>query len=174
MARTGIAKSSAIDEAVLDAAARLRGRILALMHGAAEKSGCTQQMIADALGVRRGAVNQVFNGRGNITVNTFAEYLGAMGLEADVVLVPLGEISTAMRERRQPEWVAVTRSDSDRVTIHAQRLHILSVSSGDWSVRTREEDPPRHLVAHRSRIIASGQSASEVPEPLKVVTNWRS
>lgn len=71
--------------------------------------------VASCVGRGKSAVSQVLNGNGNIRIETLGEYLAAMGFEADVVLVPHGEISTARRERRDPKMVPVTMMDRDRV-----------------------------------------------------------
>lgn len=71
-------------------ASRLRYRVLKYLNVALNQAGITQAELAKRLGIRRSAVNQVFNGDGNVRVNTLAEYLHEMGLEVDMSLVPLG------------------------------------------------------------------------------------
>ncbi|GIH71885.1 helix-turn-helix domain-containing protein [Sphaerimonospora thailandensis] len=82
------------------AAARLRHEVLALLHQAQLASRMTQSDVARELGVRRSAANQVFRGDGNIRTNTLAEYLHAMGFEADLRLVRAGEPRQAALEQR--------------------------------------------------------------------------
>ena len=81
------------------AAARLRERILGLLHSALRNSGMTQAELAEALNVRRSAVNQVFRGEGNLRVNTIAEYLDTLGYELRVEVVPAGTARERIRER---------------------------------------------------------------------------
>lgn len=77
------------------AAARLRYRILTVLHQALTESGITKAELARRLGVRRSAVGNVFRGDGNLRVNTIAEYLSAMDRELAIDAVERG---TARRE----------------------------------------------------------------------------
>lgn len=91
------------------AAARLRHEVLSVLHQALHLSGLTQSDVAEKLGIRRSAVNQVFRGDGNLRVNTIADYLHAMGFELDVRLTPAGEPRQAALEQREvrpavPDW----------------------------------------------------------------------
>ncbi|QYC39047.1 hypothetical protein Nocox_07105 [Nonomuraea coxensis DSM 45129] len=91
------------------AAARLRQEVLGALHQAQKLSGLSQSEIAQTLGVRRSAANQVFRGDGNLRVNTMADYLHAMGFELDIRLVRAGEPRRAALERREvkpvlPDW----------------------------------------------------------------------
>ncbi|WP_197048795.1 helix-turn-helix domain-containing protein [Streptosporangium roseum] len=91
------------------AAARLRHEFLGALHQALKLSGLTQSDIAQSLGIRRSAVNQVFRGDGNLRINTVADYLHAMGFELDVRLVHAGEPRKAAVEQRAikpavPDW----------------------------------------------------------------------
>ncbi|MDQ0574302.1 helix-turn-helix domain-containing protein [Agromyces albus] len=79
-----------------------------------EASGRTQTEVAEYLGVRKSAVSQVMNGSGNVTLDTLAEYLSAMGYEADITAVEQGETLRSMRERRSPRIAAITLRDHDR------------------------------------------------------------
>ena len=113
---SGLQKRQPQDEvAALKSTARLRARVLALLHAAAEESKLTQVEIATKLGVRKSAVNQVFNGAGNIHIDTLGEYLAAMGLEADIVIAHLGEFSAARAHRRPPTTLPLTTADRDRI-----------------------------------------------------------
>lgn len=83
------------------ASARLRRRVLVLLHRALERAGMNQSELAKKLGYRRSAVNQVFRGDGNVRIETLAEYLYELGFELDAQLVPAGEPRRAAeRERR--------------------------------------------------------------------------
>lgn len=116
MARSRIQKLSSLDDGVLRSAARVRARVLALLHGARAVSGLEQTEIADALGIRKSAVNQVLRGNGNIRIDTFGEYLAVMGFEADIALVPIGELDEAEEAGRAPQYVAVTMADQRRLS----------------------------------------------------------
>lgn len=83
------------------ASARLRRRVLVLLHQALEGSGLNQSLLAEKLGIRRSAVNQVFRGDGNVQINTVAEYLYEMGYELDVQVVEAGEHRRAFEEGRE-------------------------------------------------------------------------
>lgn len=105
---------SSTSSSVLRASSRLKSRVLALLEGALEASEMSQVQVAEALGIKKAAVNNTLNGSGNITVETLALYLGAMGFEADLFAVHEGEVLTSMRERRAPRVVELTMRDRDR------------------------------------------------------------
>jgi transcriptional regulator with XRE-family HTH domain len=88
------------------AGARLRHEILSVLHQAFQLCRMSQSDLADRMGKRRSAVNQVLRGDGNLVVNTVAEYLFAMGFELDVRLVRAGEPRRATVERREIRPVA--------------------------------------------------------------------
>ena len=73
----------------------------------------SQVEVADKLGIKRAAINNTLNGTGNITIETLALYLGAMGYEADLVAATEGEILASMRERRSPRLEVLTTRDRD-------------------------------------------------------------
>ncbi|MFJ3381942.1 helix-turn-helix domain-containing protein [Curtobacterium sp. NPDC090217] len=129
-------------------AARLKSRILAILEAALERSELTQVQLADRLGVRKAAVNNVLRGNGNVTVSTLAEYLYALGYEADVTVVMEGEIIASMRERRAPRLEAITLRDLDRAngTVHripARQLNSArstrTLTSRQWQVDARSK-----------------------------------
>ncbi|WP_418063940.1 helix-turn-helix domain-containing protein [Pimelobacter simplex] len=72
------------------ARARLRHRVLEVMHESLERSKLTKSDVSRKLGIRKSAVGQVFSGDGNLRVNTIADYLDAMGAEVELRLVPRG------------------------------------------------------------------------------------
>jgi transcriptional regulator with XRE-family HTH domain len=83
------------------ASARLKRAILSSLHQALAQSGMESQSdLARRLGVRRSAVNQVFNGDGNLRITTVAEYLHEMGYELNVTLVKTGEPRATALEGR--------------------------------------------------------------------------
>lgn len=110
-------KSQHLDDKIMSSAARLRARVLAILHGALDVSSVDQATIARTLGVRKSAVGAVFHGNGNVRIDTLAEYLAAMGFEADITAVPLGEIDSARHERRAPKHVGLTLADADRANL---------------------------------------------------------
>lgn len=113
MARRLVA-SRGRDATAMKAISRLRARVLALISAGAEFSDISQSELARRLGVRKSAVNQVFLGSGNIHVDTLAEYLAVMGLEADIVVTKMGELERARDARRAPRMMPLTLADHDR------------------------------------------------------------
>lgn len=83
------------------ASARLRRRVLVLLHQALEGSGLSQSLLGEKLGIRRSAVNQVFRGDGNVRIDTLADYLYEMGYELDLQVVGAGEHRRAHEEGRE-------------------------------------------------------------------------
>lgn len=114
MTKQVLAQPSVDERMLMKATARLRARVMAILHAAQERSGQNQVMLAKELGIRKSAVHQVLRGNGNLQVDTLGEYLAAMGLEADIVVAASGEFSSARRERRAPRLVALTLADQDR------------------------------------------------------------
>ena len=75
------------------AAARLRRRVLGILHTALSVSEVdSQNALARKLGIRKSAVSQVFRGDGNLRVNTLAEYLHELGFEVDLKLLKTGDL----------------------------------------------------------------------------------
>jgi len=72
------------------AAARLRDNVLDVLRRCLASSRLTQVELARHLGVRKSAVNNVFQGDGNVQINTLAEYLAEMGAELRIEVVPFG------------------------------------------------------------------------------------
>lgn len=100
-------------------AARLRYEVLSLLHSALQKSGISQSELAERLGVRKSAVNQVLRGDGNVRISTLADYLHALDFEVELRLVPVGKPrEDAVRELHQA-WVSsrALREPSQRSTI---------------------------------------------------------
>lgn len=114
MTKQVIAQPSVDERTLMKATARLRARVMAILHAAQDRSGQNQVMLAKELGIRKSAVHQVLRGNGNLQVDTLGEYLAAMGLEADIVVAESGEFSSARRERRAPRLVTLTLADQDR------------------------------------------------------------
>lgn len=96
------------------AAARLRLRITDLLHAALRESGMKKAEVARVLGIDRSNITQVIEGNGNITVNTLADYLAALGFEVDLLPVELGEIAASMRDHRAPVVREITQRDEYR------------------------------------------------------------
>jgi transcriptional regulator with XRE-family HTH domain len=82
------------------AGARLRRRVIVVLHQALEMSHLSQSDLAKKLGIRRSAVNQVFRGDGNVRMETLAEYLHELGFEALLTLTRAGEPRRAALEDR--------------------------------------------------------------------------
>ena len=114
MTKQVLAQPSVDERTLMRATARLRARVMAILHAAQERSGQNQVMLAKELGIRKSAVHQVLRGNGNLQVDTLGEYLAAMGLEADIVVAECGEFSSARQERRAPRLVVLTLADQDR------------------------------------------------------------
>lgn len=66
------------------AAARLRQDVLRALRQALADARMTQQDLARRLGVRKSAVNRVFQGDGNVQLNTIAEYMHELGMEVRI------------------------------------------------------------------------------------------
>jgi hypothetical protein len=117
------------------ATARLRRAVLVMLHRALTVSGLDSQAdLAKRLRVRRSAVNQVFRGDGNVRINTLAEYLHAMGFEAELTLVKAGEMRAAALENRSPVPFLPSWSASTSVSYIAQHispLHDVGVANVD-------------------------------------------
>lgn len=72
------------------ARARLRHRVLEVLHESLGRSKMTKADVSRGLGIRKSAVGQVFGGDGNLRVNTISDYLDAMGAELEIRIVPQG------------------------------------------------------------------------------------
>lgn len=108
------------------AVARLRRSVLVILHRAFKVSGLDSQAdLAKRLRVRRSAVNQVFRGDGNVRISTLAEYLHAMGFEADLTLVKAGEMRAAAVENRSPVPAFPNWSVSTAVSYAVQHIRPL-------------------------------------------------
>jgi len=114
MTRSSELKLQTLDSNLLSAGARVRARVLALLHGALRESGIDKTVLANRMGVRKSAVSSIFRGNGNLRMDTLAECLAALGFEADLTVVRYGEIDTARDERRSPKSICVTLADRDR------------------------------------------------------------
>jgi transcriptional regulator with XRE-family HTH domain len=102
------------------AIARLKRAVLATLLEAFSLSRIsTQSDLARSLQVRRSAVNQVFNGDGNVRISTLAEYLNAMGYELDISLVRSGEPRAAALEGRAPRTTVCNTSSSAPIRLSA-------------------------------------------------------
>ncbi|GHB21508.1 hypothetical protein GCM10010306_012660 [Streptomyces umbrinus] len=123
------------------ASARLRYEVLRKLHMALEASGLTQSALAEALKVRKSAVNQTLRGDGNLRIKTLAEYLQALGYELEVRLVEAGEPRRAVLEDRDVRLAAIEFSDretspADSVTpVEAERTESIHVLRGNGSER---------------------------------------
>ena len=108
--------STAVGSRVL-ASARLKYRALTLLHEILAKEGISQTELAKRLKIRKSAVNQTLHSDGAMKIGTFAEYLDALGYEADISVHPRG----TMRLRAQmdaphtatAEWDVLTREPED-------------------------------------------------------------
>jgi transcriptional regulator with XRE-family HTH domain len=102
------------------AIARLKRAVLATLQEAFSLSGIgSQSDLARRLEVRRSAVNQVFNGDGNVRISTLAEYLHAMGYELDISLLRSGEPRAAALEGRSPRAAVCSSSSSAPIRLPA-------------------------------------------------------
>ncbi|MFH8464662.1 helix-turn-helix domain-containing protein [Streptomyces sp. NPDC017991] len=105
--------ASSEDGGRLLAAARLRREVLRVLYRTLSACGVSQTELASRLRIRKSAVNQVFNGDGNLRVNTLANYLSVLGYEVELRVVPAGEPRKAIVEGREMipafdrEWTKV-------------------------------------------------------------------
>lgn len=74
------------------AAARLRYTVLGLLQEAVRASGLSERDLAKRAGMRVRTVRRVLHGDGDVEPSTLATLLYAAGYEADVRLVPAGEL----------------------------------------------------------------------------------
>jgi transcriptional regulator with XRE-family HTH domain len=148
------------------AAARLRRSVLVILHRALKASGLDSQSdLAKCLRVRRSAVNQVFRGDGNVRISTLAEYLHAMGFEADLTLVKAGEMRAAVLENRSPVPAFPNWSASTSVSYAAQHIRPLLDFRlcGDISgqnVRVEARGGPIILIDCNTHFALSGLSST--------------
>ena len=71
------------------ASARLRRGVIKALHESLEFSTLNQSDLAKKLGKTRSAVGQVFNGDGNVEIETVSDYLFEMGVELQLTLIAL-------------------------------------------------------------------------------------
>jgi DNA-binding phage protein len=83
------------------AKARLRYRVLALLHDALSQSGLNQSELAEQAEVGKSAVSQAFAGNGNLRIDTIAAYLDAMGFELGLSLEKSGSARA-----KATDWVS--------------------------------------------------------------------
>lgn len=112
------------------ASARLRRRVLVLLHEALGNSELNQSDLAKKLGIRRSAVNQVFRGDGNVRIDTFADYLHELGLEAEIKLVPAGKARQTFTEAAQ---AANTVASTSRLAV--EDLKPVTIVLGEGPLR---------------------------------------
>lgn len=72
------------------AKARLRYRVLSLLHDALSRSGLNQSELAEQAEVTKSAVSQAFAGNGNLRIDTIAAYLDVLGFELGLSLEKAG------------------------------------------------------------------------------------
>ncbi len=106
------------------AKARLRYRVLSLLHEALSRSGLSQTELADTAEVTKSAVSQAFAGNGNLRVDTIAAYLDALGFELGLRLERAG---TARSEAMN--WVT---GPVVQAAVTACPAHQAALTSGDF------------------------------------------
>lgn len=116
------------------AQSRLRYRVLSVLHHAQTESGLTQKEIAKLAEVSKSAVNQAFNGGGNLRVDTIAAYLDAMDCELKVELVKAGTARAKAVDWRAGEGMSLEmpfrrHSGAGRVRGTSSGRH----GEGSWS-----------------------------------------
>jgi transcriptional regulator with XRE-family HTH domain len=142
------------------AIARLKRAVLATLHEAFRLSGVSSQSdLARSLQVRRSAVNQVFNGDGNVRVSTLAEYLHAMGYELDISLVRSGEPRAAALEGRAPRTTVCNTSSSASIRLSA--VTGASAMTAERYVDAWAGSASNALPAGQTRLLLMG---SRIPE----------
>lgn len=116
------------------AAARLRYKVLTLLHSAAQASPLNQSELAAALGVRKSAVSQVLRGDGNVRVNTLAEYAFELGFEIEIELVPAGTARVAATEfapQFDAEWTLASSRSVEKMP--APQLVVSTRGDFEWA-----------------------------------------
>lgn len=132
--------------------ARLKRAVLAAVHEAFDASGVESQSdLARRLHVRRSAVNQVFNGDGNLRVSTLAEYLYEMGYELDVTLVRSGEARAAALEGRSVQNAKAqgqSASSAVPISLSAAAMACAGTRSTTW---TRSATTSSQILFYKTR-----------------------
>jgi transcriptional regulator with XRE-family HTH domain len=100
----------------------MRYRVLEVLHDALGRSDLNQTQLAERLGKRKSAISQVLNGDGNVTVNTLAHYLAALGYEAELALLNHGELDAAERERREPTYLVEVQSPTHHKRRYSSKI----------------------------------------------------
>lgn len=113
------------------ARARLRHRVLELLHESLERSKMTKADISRSLGIRKSAVGQVFGGDGNLRVNTIADYLDAMGAEVEIRVVPAG--TSRVKCAGSAPSLSALFSEATRMEPIADRGRVRPDSVRPWS-----------------------------------------
>ena len=90
------------------ASARLRRGIIKALHDSLDKSELTQSDLARALGKSRSAIGQVFNGDGNLKIETISEYFFAMGAELQLTLRPIEKSTFSVYKGWEPIKVSLS------------------------------------------------------------------
>jgi transcriptional regulator with XRE-family HTH domain len=148
MTRNEVQRAELVDPDVLIAASRLRLRALALIDGAMRATKVNRAGLAQRLGVRRSAVQQVMTGTGNLQLQTLAEYLGVLGFELELVPVEAGEVRRSMRERRAPRVAQLTIRDCD------------FARSGAHAINESTSSMAKPLTSDRARSISTGNQSN--------------
>jgi len=121
------------------AAARLRREVLQSLYRALKIKDLSQADLARQLDVRKSAVNQVLRGDGNLRISTFAEYLHAMGYEAQVSIVPAGQPRQRVLEHRDAiarGWAKVYQMPSFDITSAPVDAELVTAKSQGAEYRT--------------------------------------
>lgn len=138
------------------AEARLRYRVLGLLHEALERAGMTQSELAEKAGLGKSAVSQVFGGNGNLRVNTIAAYLDAMDCELKLDLVEAGTARAEATEWETPtaqQRAFALTSATESLDRSAARLAVLvtSVQWTDWLTTPPVYRPDANSLVVRAR-----------------------
>lgn len=105
------------------ASARLRQSVLVALRLALRESGLSQAELARRLRVRKSAVNRVFQGDGNVRINTLAEYLHELDAEIRFDVLPAGT------QRCQVEADMRLRQDRSRPVAPHEEIRVLAASA---------------------------------------------
>ena len=151
MARTESQRTAALDDDILLVGSRLRLRSLAIINGAMHAQQITTAELARRLGVRPSTVLHTLDGNGDFRLQTLAEYLGALGVEVELVPVERGEIAASMNGRRAPSVLPVTMRDRDLRDSWSTVCSSEPKAPQVWGAPSAEQfDPPRshYTVSH--------------------------
>lgn len=119
------------------AAAKLRGDVLEMLHDALETAGLTRVALAQKMGRGKSAVTNALTGDGNLRVNTIAEYLDAMDMDVEIRATPraAAPVATEAHDPGFPEffWADMPTTIECTNPVPSPERHLRLVRPADYS-----------------------------------------